>query len=41
MFSAGCVVYEILCDGKAPFVYGAVANYKMASAPEAAVIHNK
>lgn len=36
MFSAGCVVYEILCEGRSPFSYGQLCEYIGMKPPEAA-----
>ncbi|CAI5443457.1 unnamed protein product [Caenorhabditis angaria] len=35
MFSAGCIVYELLCDGRAPFTYSTLCEYQSMSNSEA------
>ena len=41
MFSAGCVVYELLCDGQPAFTYGELCKYKAMSGSEAAAFLQK
>ncbi|CAJ0958498.1 unnamed protein product, partial [Mesorhabditis belari] len=36
MFSTGCVIYEMVCDGQAPFSYGGLCMYRAMGPAEAA-----
>ncbi|CAB3411195.1 unnamed protein product [Caenorhabditis bovis] len=36
IFSAGCIVYEILCDGRSPFTYSQLCEYRAMKNAEAA-----
>ncbi|CAD6195543.1 unnamed protein product [Caenorhabditis auriculariae] len=41
VFSAGCIVYELFCDGRPPFTYSQLCEYRSMTSGEAAAVLEK